>query len=139
MDSNKIYRILDANFNRAKEGLRVVEEYVRFCIRDDKTMDEIRFIRHSLSSLSVGIYAKLLSQRDVENDVGATFKEKNRENIDALLVANFKRIEEALRVLEEYSKLLESVDADFAELSPKFKNFRFKIYEIEKVLTLKKG
>ena len=128
-ETKKIYRICDANFNRAKEGLRVVEEYIRFYKEDENSLKNIREIRHTLSTiLEKDLYEKLLKERDVFNDHGMQFKETDRTDLNSLLIANIKRIQEALRVLEEYSKIV------FKDKASYIKNLRFKTYNLEKML-----
>ncbi len=122
----KIYRIIDVNINRAREGLRVIEDGARFIFNDKKLTDQIKKVRHNIDIISRRVYPELISARDSDKDVGAKQKEKKRNNLQGLLTANFKRIEEAMRVLEEFSKLI-SNGAGY-----KFKQIRFKIYIIEK-------
>jgi thiamine-phosphate pyrophosphorylase len=131
-DIKKIYRICDANLNRAKEGLRVVEEYIRFYIEDEKMLKDIRDVRHKISEISKEIYPKILIERNVVLDHGAKIIEKKRDDLKSVITANFKRVQEALRVLEEFSKLPEISDEAHA-----FKNLRFKVYELEQQLFLK--
>ena len=121
----KIYRVIDVNINRAREGLRVIEDGARFIFNDKKLTNQIKKIRHNVDIISRRVYPELISARDSGEDVGASQKEKKRNNLQGLLTANFKRIEEAMRVLEEFSKLISS-DAGY-----KFKQIRFKIYIIE--------
>ena len=125
-DKKKIFRICDANLNRAKEGLRVVEEYIRFYISDEKSLKDVREIRHALADISKEVYKQILAQRDIPGDLGTKIAEGHRDTLHTLLVANFKRIQEALRVLEEFSKLV------FKEKAPDFKSLRFKAYDLEK-------
>ncbi|MFC1485234.1 thiamine-phosphate pyrophosphorylase [bacterium] len=125
-DKKKILRICDANCNRAKEGLRVVEEYIRFYLNDAILLDEIRKIRHDLGLAITDIYQDLIKERDIFSDKGLDFKEKDRDTLKSMIIANSKRAQEAMRVLEEYSKLL------FYEKASIFKNLRFQMYDLEK-------
>ena len=95
-------QILDANVNRASEGLRVIEEYVRFVRSDSSLTSMVSSMRKSINSLFPQS-ASLLSSRQVSGDVRAKEKPVSRETLFDLLSANFKRVQEALRVLEEYS------------------------------------
>lgn len=122
----KIYRIIDANLNRAREGLRVIEDYARFILNDDKLTRKLKRMRQDLAGLSQKVYPELISARASEKDVGAEIREGKRKNLKALTIANFKRIQESIRVLEEFSKLLSS------EAGEKFKKLRFRIYVLEK-------
>jgi thiamine-phosphate pyrophosphorylase len=73
------------------------------------------------------MYPKLLKERESRSDEGRTIKEeKSRKNIRSLLSANFRRVEESLRVLEEYGKLISPAAA------PLFKKLHFKMYVLEK-------
>jgi len=120
------YRLLDANLNRVREGLRVIEDVVRFLYNDKELSLKLRNVRHELSIISGKIYPRLLKYRDSENDVGLTFKEGKRKNLRDILFANFRRAEEGIRVLEEFSRL---ISADAGE---RLKKIRFKVYTIEK-------
>ena len=72
---------MDANINRAVEGLRVLEETARMLFNDSILTIAIKDIRHSFSRLMEDNYnsgAKLLKARSVENDV-LRFIETNSE------------------------------------------------------------
>jgi thiamine-phosphate pyrophosphorylase len=124
-------RILDASANRAREGLRVAEDYVRFVLDDPGLTRRFKEVRHRLSEAERGLDAHLLlGSRDTREDVGThimTPSEQVRENPRAVLAANFKRIGEALRSLEEYSKLVN------VWLSGRFEVLRYDIYTLEKL------
>ncbi len=130
--SEKIYRIIDVNLNRATEGLRVIEDAIRFILNDAHLWEEIRNIRHSLVKTaresSSFDFHKLIISRDSQGDVGANFKEEERKGIENLVRANFRRVEEAERSLEEFSKLITP------SLSEKFKKIRFQTYSLEKIV-----
>lgn len=124
-----IYRILDANFNRASEGLRVVEEIARFVLEDVFLVRSLKEARHSLGQAAKGMPFSLLEFRGSEGDVGAsltTISEDKRENICSIVLANFRRAQEAVRVLEEFGKLIDAKQAS------SFKGLRFKLYGLEK-------
>lgn len=127
----KIMRIIDANINRATEGLRVAEDVVRFVLDDAKLTSRLKDIRHELVKLVDRLGASkrvTLSVRDVRRDVGAwrsTKSEGRRKNILDVFLANIKRAEESVRVFEETSKLFDP------KLGPKFKKLRFELYDIE--------
>ena len=129
LNSNAL-RIIDANQNRAKEGLRVCEEVVRFILNDTKLTGEFRASRHQISKIisSLPVDKKeLLKHRDTEKDIGRDISEKSRRvNEQDIFSANIQRVKEALRVLEEFGSL---VSKDARE---KFKKLRFKVYSLEK-------
>ena len=124
-------RILDASANRAREGLRVVEDYVRFALDDPFLSRRIKEVRHRLGEAIRGLDQEMLmASRDTRGDVGThimTDTEQTRENPRAVLMANFARTGEALRSLEEYSKLVN------VWLSGRFEVIRYDVYTLEKL------
>lgn len=124
-------RILDASANRAREGLRVVEDYVRFTLDDPGLTRRLKDVRHRLAAALSGIDPDLLlGSRDTPGDVGThimTQSERTRGNSRAVLSANFKRTAEALRSLEEYSKLVD------VWISGRFEVLRYDVYTLEKL------
>jgi thiamine-phosphate pyrophosphorylase len=106
---NKDFSLIDANLSRAKEGMRVVEDTIRFVIRDEALYGKIRPLRHLLVQLEHLLgSATRLTGRDFDQDLGQASEENNlasRRNFWGLMKANFSRLEEALRALEEYSKI----------------------------------
>jgi len=126
----KIYRIIDANLNRVKEGLRVCEEVTRFILDNHKFTALFKKIRHQIDTLARKIYptSLLLGERKSNNDVGRfnSYGELKRGNCRDIFWANIQRIKESLRVLEEFSKLVDTKSA------AGFKQLRYKVYEIEK-------
>lgn len=127
MDNNYL-RLIDANLNRLREGVRVVEDIFRYVYNDKQTALKLKELRH-LSRLEN--YIELLETRDVKNDVlRASIKsEQNRTNLDSILIANFKRAQESSRVLEEFCKLISIKDSE------NFKYIRYELYNLEIVLT----
>ncbi len=131
--SDSIYRVLDANLNRLREALRVIEEYHRFFKNDAPMAVTLKKLRHSVKEIELGIGREpLLKGRDTFSDC---FADKNRpeelqrETVIDILTASCKRAQEASRVIEEYTKL-----TDNPQLSEKAKTIRFSLYNIEKVL-----
>jgi thiamine-phosphate pyrophosphorylase len=126
-----IYRVLDANINRAKEGLRVCEEIVRFILNDRHLTSRLKRLRHQIDVISRGLSRRsdLLAERESEKDVGrSTYhkREFKRDNYRDIFSANIQRAKEAVRVLEEFSKLKNR------EVALKFMEIRYDIYELEK-------
>ena len=123
-------RIMDVNFNRAREGLRVLEEIARFLLDNREVTKRIKEMRHKLYFLLKE--NGYIFSRNIKADVGAalTLKEENRrEDYLSLVQANAQRVSEALRVMEEFGKLN-------GKISPKIKALRFQLYEIEKELSV---
>lgn len=128
VDVPTFYRILDANFNRAKEGLRVCEDICRF-VWDEKSLTRgFKDVRHELTAAieALGIL-KVLAGRNIQGDVGraTTPSEGRRADLDAVFWANAQRVKESLRVLEEISKLLN------IKAAQKIKNLRYRAYALE--------
>jgi len=117
--------IIDANLNRAREGLRVVEDIERFYFQSGKFAD-LRKLRHGLAAIFADDYENLVKSRDVRRDKGASIPEKGRRDIPSALRANISRAGEALRVLEEITKL------EDVKKAGRIKRIRFRLYEIEK-------
>jgi thiamine-phosphate pyrophosphorylase len=127
--NDKVWRLLDANANRAREGLRIIEDTVRFVLEKPEAAKAFRALRHSVDELVRKHYKELLSARDVEHDSGRSNPAKPYQGgIDTLLAANFKRVEEALRVLEEYGRVLAPGAVQ------KTQALRFQVYSWEKRL-----
>lgn len=128
----EIYRILDANLNRAREGLRVVEEYLRFVKNDRKSTSKLKELRHGLRQIIDKLgHDKILSARKAGTDVGKDIPnpssaEKTEPEIIAL--ASMKRIQEALRAIEEYAV---PIDMSAATIAGKM---RFEVYQFEQNL-----
>ncbi len=127
-----LYRVLDANLNRLREGLRVLEDYQRL-VRDEAGCGRIKALRHRLRELvDEPLQRECLAARRAGSDVGAagqTLSEATRSGARDLLKANCKRTQEAARVLEEYGKLLPG-----EEFSRGIKELRFALYELEQEL-----
>ena len=103
----KVWRLLDANANRAREGFRILEDTARFVLDKPDVAKALRTMRHGLDELVRDHYKKLLSARDVTHDSGKSNPAKPyKGGISSLMAANFKRCEEALRVLEEYGRVM---------------------------------
>jgi len=128
-------RIIDANLNRSREGLRVCEDIARFVISDRRITKAFKLLRHKLTKLSekLSISCHPIYARDSRADVGKETLENEgvRKGILDVFSANIKRVEESFRVLEEVTKLTD------AKLADEFKKIRFKLYDIEKRAVIK--
>lgn len=102
-------RVLDAAANRAREALRVLEDYVRFVLDDRYLTGELKQFRHDLTGAMADVpLDRRLQARETLADVGtelATESEYRRDGMTGLLAANFSRLQESLRSLEEFGKL----------------------------------
>ncbi len=125
----QIERVIDANYNRAKEGLRVCEDIFRFLRDDPKVTARFKKIRHGVTAAVSGFGLKnIVAARDIKTDVGrGTIKrESSRGDVGDIYYANAQRVKESLRVLEEFAKLKDARAAD------RFKKLRYEVYDIEK-------
>jgi len=125
-------RIIDANLNRIGEGLRVLEDIARLLLDDANLSQQLKDMRHELVKVDISFEERFLQARNSEGDVGMDLKasgEGKYKEIPATVVANARRVQEALRVMEEMAKN-PAVPLD----SDKFKRARFKLYTVEKEL-----
>ena len=130
--SHDVSRILDASANRCREGLRVVEDYARMILNDAHLTRQVKEIRHSLAPLLTHLHIdEAVRARDTEHDVGTSIHtsfEMARPTAWSVAVASIKRVQEALRTLEEYGKTVNSMAATGLG------NLRYRFYTIEKGL-----
>jgi len=129
--STAALRIIDANFNRAAEGLRVVEDYTRFVLNDVSLTAQLKQLRHSLTAALSPLHDLLTPCRDAQNDAGtaeSTATEYHRADERAVAAASFKRVAQALRCIEEYAKTLD------ADIGRAVEPLRYQIYTFERVV-----
>jgi len=125
--SPDLFRVIDANLNRLKEGIRVVEDILRYRDNNKELSSKLKELRH-LSQVKET--TDLLQYRDTANDVlrSSIKSELNRTDINSIVIANFKRAQESSRVLEELYKL------NNIEYSENFKYIRYELYNLEKLV-----
>lgn len=132
MTNESIYRILDAASNRASEGLRVVEDFVRMVLDDFHLTEKLKLLRHQLTPLISELSAQeRIAARDTLGDVGTTAttpSEFNRQNCQDVLHANLARVQQSLRTLEEYSKTISQ------QAAQGFEQLRYQSYQLEKAI-----
>ena len=104
----------------------MIEDIARFLYNDKELSKKLKNLRHNLSKVTKSVYPRLVKSREPERDVGLAIKEGKRNNLKDILFANFRRVEEGIRVLEEFSRLIS------ADAGDRLKKIRFKIYGIEK-------
>ncbi|MHC4598013.1 MAG: thiamine phosphate synthase [Planctomycetota bacterium] len=126
---DRVLRILDANLNRAREALRALEEVFRLGRDDAALASRVKELRHALRAFetSLGLRpGELQGFRDADGDVGRASPAEPHGSLGALVSANARRLEEALRVLEEFGRLL-GAEVETASLA------RFETYELERL------
>lgn len=134
--NDPILRMIDANLNRASEGLRVMEDCARFGLNDAKLSKALKELRHRLRNATDSMCINpldLLSHRDTSKDVGTEISTANEQDrsggMSDMVSAAAKRASEALRVIEESAKAL-------GKTGGPFESIRYSIYEIERELML---
>lgn len=128
---DKLYRAIDANLNRAREGLRVCEDIARFMLDDTRLSARLKRLRQRISVAIKRMpvcYSDLLERRNSRGDVGKRYsgRELARRNSADIFIANIQRAKEALRGLEEFTKPIDRAS------SREFQKIRFLCYELEK-------
>jgi thiamine-phosphate pyrophosphorylase len=120
----KIERVIDANLNRLKEGIRVCEDIARYLHNNKELSKKYKKLRHKAKTSK---YKSLLKSRDITNDpLKKSIKdEKSIKNLDEIIISNHKRAQESARVLEEIFKLSNLM------LSQRYKEIRYSLYELE--------
>jgi len=131
---NNVLRILDANLNRAREALRVMEEFARFVLDDAILTADIKQTRHDLAAaIPAAIDTDAIRRREIEADVGreiGTASEYVRADARDVAIAAGKRLSEALRVIEEYGKTIDPAFAACVE------QIRYRGYGLERRLSI---
>jgi len=131
----EILRIVDVNANRAREALRIVEDYARFALDDADAAACAKQIRHDLRDLADAIGRReLLAARDILADVGREQKtpaEGQRNQPGDVVQAAFARLTEALRTIDEYAKL------QWPQVAGRAERLRYGVYELEQRIVLR--
>ena len=135
--SHQTWRIIDANLNRIGEGLRLLEDVARLMLNDAILTQQLKSMRHEILRADWPFHQQLIQARNSEGDVGVNIEapeeEKQRE-LPITVVANARRVQESLRVMEELAK----IPGAMPELDPeKFEQARFALYTIEQALLSK--
>jgi len=127
-----VARILDANANRAREAMRVMEDIARFAVDDAVLVTELKGLRHELAHALTRLPEGWLEvNRDVAGDVGTDVTaagERERAGLIGVATAAGKRLGEALRVIEETAKTIDST------LSERVEALRYRAYDAERTL-----
>ncbi|MDX2271570.1 MAG: thiamine phosphate synthase [Cyanobacteriota bacterium] len=134
MNPQAVARVLDANLDRAREGLRVLEEWFRLGLESVNWAAECKDMRQELGGWH---HPSLRSARDITTDPGTQLEhpqEQQRRDLEHLLQANCSRVQESLRVLEEYGKLGESRQWLPPTMPQVCKQMRYRLYEMESIL-----
>lgn len=136
--AKNINRVIDANLNRVKEGLRVCEELTRFIFEERAITADLKTIRHRIDAAALRLATaqkQFLEARDSRRDIGRDIyiNELKRGGLGGIFFANIQRVKESLRVLEEFAKLPKSRPG----AAVGFKKARYAVYELEKKIIKK--
>jgi thiamine-phosphate pyrophosphorylase len=129
-----VLRLVDANLDRLGEGLRVLEDVSRFLLNDAALSKRLKTLRHTLVRSLGPLEQELLSARRVVEDVGAPTKKRVAQqyrDLPALVMANSRRVQESLRVLEEFSRVS---GTSLTGKAGDFESCRFEVYDLEQRL-----
>ena len=129
-----MFRVIDASLNRAAEGLRFLEDTARFLLNDTALTEKLKTLRHTLVIGEWNFQKCLIQSRNSQGDVGANLEVdggKNKKDMPSAIVANSRRVQEALRTLEEMAKI---AGENLPVSAEKYQQARFEIYTIEKEL-----
>ncbi len=136
-DQTALLRTFDAAANRAAEGLRVVEDYVRFVLDDRHLTEVAKGLRHDLTAALEPVPpAARHAVRDTRSDVGTTLTtkaEQSRRSAWDVCLASFSRSQQALRSLEEFGKALQP-DAIQSNMGQTFEGLRYRAYSLERAV-----
>ncbi|MCC6579446.1 MAG: thiamine phosphate synthase [Phycisphaeraceae bacterium] len=133
-----VYRILDANANRAREAMRVMEDAARFLLDDARLSEQVKSLRHDFAT-AIQPFAGMIHDRDTPGDVGTAIEgagEFHRADVSDVTQAAGKRLSEALRSIEEYSKTLGETGQTLARAA---EQLRYRGYELERRLAIALG
>lgn len=116
------------NLNRLREGLRIIEEAARFILNDVELTEKLKELRHTYGHLKMMIPEDTMNNRDTDSDIGkpSEFDISESKNISDIVGRSFGRAQEAARVIEEYSKIINN---DIGKIA---KSIRFQLYQLEK-------
>ena len=129
-----VLRIVDANANRALEGIRVCEDIVRFHLEAPDAFRRLRALRHTVArtvSQLPGGSADLARSRSSGHDLGKRSPASRVASLERLLLINLQRTKESLRALEECTRLIAP------RQTPDFQRLRFRTYGVERDLVLR--
>ncbi|MDA1054449.1 MAG: thiamine phosphate synthase [Planctomycetota bacterium] len=138
-DAHAAFRIIDANANRSLEGLRVVEDFTRFCLNDKHLATQYKGLRHELAAVLAQMpQLALMAARNTPGDVGTKIEaddEYTRDSGLSVALASQKRVEQALRCIEEYVKTVVP-EVTSPEVASSVEQLRYRVYTLGKAIAL---
>jgi len=128
LEDLRIAQIIDANLDRSREGLRVLEDWARFALGRKDLVRIFKNFRQILGKHHLKIYKE---SRNFITDkcTGLSHPEQfKRNNASSIISSNAARVQEALRVIEEFSR---DHDQNLCKISS---DIRYEIYNLEILL-----
>ncbi|MBM5824822.1 MAG: thiamine phosphate synthase [Cyanobacteria bacterium M_surface_10_m2_119] len=120
-----VLRLLDANLDRAREGLRVLEDWARFGLGRAALVERTKDMRQRLGRCHRDRYKQARhAATDPATGLGHPAQQL-RLRPEQVVAANAARVQEALRVLEEFGR---GVDP---ELAAEAASLRYGLYDLE--------
>jgi len=125
LEDLRIAQIIDANLDRAREGLRVLEDWARFALGRKDLVKIIKNFRQNLGKHHLTEYKK--SRNFIKDEcAGLSHPEQfKRNNASSIISSNSARVQEALRVIEEFSR---DHNQNLSKISSEI---RYEIYNLE--------
>ena len=134
VEAGELSRVLDASFNRAAEGLRVIEDVLRLVCNDAVLALKAKLMRHAVGDILSDLdLHRLVASRNVVGDVGRTLQtdqEYSRESAGDLIIANVKRVQQSLRTIEECLK------SHSRKLATSAEALRYESYQLEQAIAV---
>jgi len=131
-------RVIDANANRAREALRVLEDAARFAGGLGPIAARLKSMRHGLQQSLAAIPSDALAAaRNVAGDPGreiSTEREGRRADEAAVVAAAGGRLAEALRSLEEALKIDAVAAIAGRDAAPAVERLRYESYEVAPIV-----
>ena len=121
----RIFQIIDANLDRAREGLRVIEDWARFGLGEENFVNRIKNFRQILGKNHLEIYKKSRNYSEDQCKGLTHIEQIKRKTPEQIISSNSARVQEALRVIEEFSRLHNN------ELSNIVSEIRYEVYTLE--------
>jgi thiamine-phosphate pyrophosphorylase len=120
-----VLRLIDANLDRAREGLRVLEDWARFGLERPELVARLKDQRQRLGRLHADAYKRARhTASDCATGLAHPAQQERREPTQ-VVAANAARVQEALRVLEEFGRPIDAV------LAAEAASIRYALYDLE--------
>jgi thiamine-phosphate pyrophosphorylase len=125
LERGSVHRLIDANLDRSREGLRVLEDWARFGLDRPDLVARLKDLRQRLGGLHADVYKQARhTAADRGAGLGHPAQEQRRQPAE-VVAANAARVQEALRVLEEFGRPLD------AALATEAAAIRYALYDLE--------